>query len=269
MTATVSIIIPTYNRAELLGEAVQSALAQTYAAREILVVDDGSTDQTPAAAASFGAEIRYLQQANAGVETARNAGVAAATGEYLYFLDSDDVLRPRAVERLVAVLEAHPSAGMVYGTAEEFDLSGHLMRLITPPYSRPPGVWPGAEELAHLLLRSYIQTGALLARRSVFEAVGGFRPVFGGMAEDWDLYARMAGAADVGYIPDLLAIVRHQPGGLTTRMDVARAELYLSHFLRIHETALATPGGQALSPSARARADAFALYKRAHIAYAL
>src|SRR5271168_3299780 len=90
MTADISVVVPTYNRADLLARAVESALAQTIPVREILIVDDGSTDDTERVAAGFAAPVRYIRQANGGVASARNTGIAAAAGEWVAFLDSDD-----------------------------------------------------------------------------------------------------------------------------------------------------------------------------------
>jgi glycosyltransferase involved in cell wall biosynthesis len=266
----VSIIIPTYNRASQIGETLRSVLAQTHTEREIVVVDDGSTDETAAAVGGFGTEVRYERQANAGVETARNRGAELAQGELLYFLDSDDLLEPQAVERLVALLAMHPEAGMAYGQAEERDEAGAATGLVfRPPYARSAGVWPGTRELEHLLLRSYIRTGAFLVRRSVFTAIGGFRSEFLGMAEDWDLCARMAGAAAVGYVPELIEIVRYLPGGLTSRMDAAHVDLYLRNWERMLRTVLATPEGQAMPAHRRTRAEAYYLYEQAYLAYSI
>lgn len=264
----VSIVIPTYNRAGLVGDAIRSAVGQTYPHREVIVSDDGSSDDTAGVVAAFGDAVRYDWQPNAGVEAARNRGASLARGDYLYFLDSDDTIRPCAVERLAALLDAHPEAGMAYGQAEEHDPSGNVTRLFQPPYSRPAGVWSGADELAHLLLASYIPTGSLLLRRSVLESIGGFRPVFHGMAEDWDVWVRMAGAAAVGYLPEIVEVVRYQSGGLTTRMDAEHVDLYLANWRRILSTGLETPNGKAMPAARRTRAEAFALYKHAHLSYA-
>src|SRR6185437_11144924 len=96
--ARVSVVIPTYNSGPLVTEAVESVLAQTLPAAEVLVVDDGSTDDTPERLAAYGERIRYLPQANQGVAAARNRGIREATGDLIAFLDADDVWHPRKLE---------------------------------------------------------------------------------------------------------------------------------------------------------------------------
>ena len=113
----VTTIIPVYNRPAMLAEAVGSVLAQTYRPIEIIIVDDGSTDDTPAVAAALAAkhpEIRVIRQENRGVGPARDAGRRAARGELIQHLDSDDILLPRKFELQVAGLQAHPECGASY-----------------------------------------------------------------------------------------------------------------------------------------------------------
>jgi len=117
----VSVIVPTFNRAALLPRALESLLAQTRRADEIIVVDDGSTDGTAAVLERFGDAIRYIREAeNRGISHARNTGMRAATGDYLAFLDSDDAYAPRKLELQAAFLDAHPEIAMV-----STDISAH------------------------------------------------------------------------------------------------------------------------------------------------
>ena len=105
MTPLVSIIIPCYRQGRFLAEAIESALAQSYAAVEVIVVNDGSDDDTDAVARHYAERICYIAQPNCGVSVARNAGMAAARGDFLLFLDADDLLRPDAVRRMVAATQ--------------------------------------------------------------------------------------------------------------------------------------------------------------------
>src|SRR3954453_18164174 len=114
---SVSVIIPTYNRASYIATAVESALNQTRIPDEILVVDDGSTDDTDRVLRQFGLPIRVIRQANRGRSAARNVGLRAATGDAVLFLDSDDFLMPENIETCARVLETKPEIGVVYSDA--------------------------------------------------------------------------------------------------------------------------------------------------------
>src|SRR5581483_8159413 len=105
---TISVIIPCFNHAAYLAKAIQSALVQTLPADEIIVVDDGSTDDTAKVTASSGTRIRYVYQSNAGLSAARNTGIKLATGKYIGFLDADDLWHPDFLTTLVNLLERHP-----------------------------------------------------------------------------------------------------------------------------------------------------------------
>lgn len=120
----VSVIIPTFNRAPLLPQAIDSVLRQTLADREIIVVDDGSTDDTAAVVAGYGSAVRYVRTEHGGVGHARNVGTLQARGRYLVFLDSDDLLYPYALELQAAVLDRHPELALVYAEASGFDDQG-------------------------------------------------------------------------------------------------------------------------------------------------
>jgi glycosyltransferase involved in cell wall biosynthesis len=109
----VSVVIPTYNYARFVSEAVDSVLAQTYPSLEVVVVDDGSTDDTREVLARYGDRIRYIYQPNAGLPAARNTGIKAARGEFIGLLDSDDVFHPRKFELQMRYMLAHPEVGML------------------------------------------------------------------------------------------------------------------------------------------------------------
>jgi glycosyltransferase involved in cell wall biosynthesis len=115
-----SILIPTYNRADLIGEAIGSALAQCYANREIIVVDDGSTDRTQQVVAEFGSAVRYVRQANRGKAAAINTGISASQGEIVIVLDDDDAFPTWALSKHATALQANPSAAFSYGRFERF-----------------------------------------------------------------------------------------------------------------------------------------------------
>lgn len=121
-----SVIIPVYNRIDLLKEAIDSVLAQTFHDYEVIVVDDGSTDDVAAVVSSYGDRIHYLRQENQGVGAARNTGATAAKGQYLAFLDSDDLWVPWTLETYATVLKGNPKASFIAGTTHTFSTLDEL-----------------------------------------------------------------------------------------------------------------------------------------------
>jgi glycosyltransferase involved in cell wall biosynthesis len=183
----VSTIIPVFNRPELVRSAVHSVLQQSYRPIEILLVDDGSSDHTPAVLAelqrSHPTEIRVLRQANAGPGAARERGRLAARGAYIQYLDSDDWLLPNKFADQVAALQASPECAIAYGTARLVAADG---RLLAEP-SRRTGE-QHAQLFPHLLVERWWHTHTPLFRRSISDAAGPWPPF---RPEDWDLEARM------------------------------------------------------------------------------
>lgn len=194
---TVSVVIPTYNRAHFLGAAVASVRAQTYPCLEILVVDDGSTDDTAQVVAALGEGIRYVRQVNAGPGVARNTGIQAARGDFVAFLDTDDRWLPEKIARQVAVLQREPDVALVgadmaiedeHGAVQvpsNFERRG-LKRLFTGLDGRAV---PDAPR--RLLALNFINTSTVLARRQVLLDLRGFDPRLR-YGEDLELWLRIA-----------------------------------------------------------------------------
>ncbi|MEI2608433.1 MAG: glycosyltransferase [Candidatus Promineifilaceae bacterium] len=223
----VSLIIPTYNRCVLLRQTVASALAQTYPALEIIVVDDGSTDGTVEWLASYTGRIMVVQQANQGVAAARNHGFHLAHGEYFTFLDDDDLIAPTKIARQVAHCHHHPDVGLVHCGYAKGDSTGHLLENIW--------LWPPADNLAQLLESNFIWMGAPLIRRDWLERVGGFdaSPEHDlHSCADWDLWLRLALAGcPFATVPEPLGTYRLQPDSMVT--NLARLEEELLTVLRL------------------------------------
>lgn len=205
----VSIIIPCYNQARFLPKAIESCLAQTHADVEIIVIDDGSPDDTSAVAACYAsahANVRCIRQKNTGLPGARNRGLSEATGEHICFLDSDDWFEPEKIARQSALLDANPSVGWTYCDITSVDEHGAPM----------PDQYPIADSKRRLsgnlfdslIHCGYFQPHTVMIRRSVLDAVGAFDPALGGYA-DYDLWLRVAcsGHAAV-FIPERLAAYR-------------------------------------------------------------
>jgi glycosyltransferase involved in cell wall biosynthesis len=128
VTPRISVVIPTYNRVDYLAQAIDSVLQQTLHDYEVIVVDDGSTDDTPDLVASYGDRVRYVPTKNGGCAHARNVGMAVARGEQLAFLDSDDLLYPYMLEIEARLLDRYPDVGMVYAEMSGFDDAGFFDR---------------------------------------------------------------------------------------------------------------------------------------------
>ena len=191
MQPLVSIIVPCYNSERFVEEALRSALAQTYPRIEVVVIDDGSTDGTPSILERYTSDprVHIVSQANAGLAAARNAGLAVATGEYVTFLDSDDVYLPEKVEKQVRFLADHPDAGLAYCHSGHF-FDGDPKR-ISYSYAKPAHA--GTPVLQRLRRGNIMNVNTVMVRKALVDAVGGFDPQFRS-GEDWDLWIRLAQA---------------------------------------------------------------------------
>jgi glycosyltransferase involved in cell wall biosynthesis len=177
----ISCIVPVFNGELYLGEALESIFRQTYRPLEIIVIDDGSTDGTPAVAARY-KDVRYAKQANAGPAAARNTGIRETQGEFVAFLDADDLWHAEKLERQMARFQMRPQMGWCVTQVQHFwvpELKDEAARFHDHRLSQPV---PG-----------YV-TGTLLARRAVFESVGLFNPTLNhGDSTEWFLRATASG----------------------------------------------------------------------------
>ncbi len=230
--AHVSVIIPAYNAEPFIVDTVQSALDQTYRDLEVIVVDDGSTDRTVARLEGFGDRIRIHRQANGGVARARNAGVALATGEWVAFLDADDLWLPHKIARQLGC-----DAPMSYTDRLNFGAMGGLPEVqsqVTP--------MRGGDLFVPLLCEgNFIALTSVMMRRDLFQRMGGFYTALNG-TEDWDLWLRVAETNEIAFVDEPLVRYRLHPGGLSrnfVRMSRERTQVITR--------ALALERGRALS----------------------
>jgi len=182
----VSVIIPCYNYGRYLRQAIQSALDQTFTDFEVIVVDDGSTDDTSKVARSFeDSRVRYVWQENKGLPGARNTGIRASSGEYVAFLDADDWFLPRKLELQTGFLDEHPEVGLVASGWIETDEQGNALRRVEP------WRWKPYLGLAECVMGVPVVVHAVLVRRYWLDAVDLFdeRLLW---VEDWDLWLRLA-----------------------------------------------------------------------------
>jgi glycosyltransferase involved in cell wall biosynthesis len=224
MNAPVAVVIPTYNRCDVLPEAVESALAQTWPAREIVVVDDGSRDETAAVMAPYVARgVRYLRRTNGGNYAARNTGVAVTAAPLVAFLDDDDVWQPDKLERFVAFMSRWPTVGAVFSDVEKLDGTTRV-----PSFARGApvfGAWLGARRRTadvvptaramylSLLQEIAILPSALMVRRDAFDRAGGFDESWRSFG-DWEFCLRFARTERFGYIDAPLTTLRVSPDSI-------------------------------------------------------
>jgi len=221
MEATsVSVIIPVHNGAEYIPAALRSVLAQTQPAQEIIVVDDGSRDNLDQALQPFLSQIIFLRHPQAlGVSAARNTAIAAATGEWLAFLDHDDEWLPHKTERQLRAVAGRPEIGLVYSDMEVFGETNKPSRLKDLP---TPRGWVFKE----LLLHNFITPSTALTRRAAVLEVGGFNNDFYNV-QDRDLFLRLAARWQAEYVPETLARYRLHPGNFSKNRPSALRCLFL------------------------------------------
>jgi len=199
----ISVVIPTYNRAYLIGRAIQSVLQQTFQDIEVLLVDDCSNDNTKEIVAGIGDNrIKYIRhEKNRGVAAARNTGIASATGKYVAFLDSDDEWLPEKLEKQIKVFtDATAAVGIVY--TRMVILEGNNKKYIPPVYAKSRE----GNLLRDLLVDPIlVKPPATMIRKECFARVGMFDENFFA-GEDWDLWIRLAKHYEFKYINDLLVI---------------------------------------------------------------
>ena len=219
----VSVVIPCYNQARYLRTSIASAHAQTDPPREVVVVDDGSRDDTAAVAAAAGATV--LRQTNSGVSAARNAGLHAARGEFVVFLDADDELLPDAIETGLRTLRSNPTAVCAVGRVRPMDGDGRDL----PSAPQRPIV---RELYREWLYENFVSTpGAAVFRRLALQAMGGF-PEAVGPAADYAVYLQLArerlivdhGNVVVRYRNHAASMSRDRSGMLRATMRVLRDE---------------------------------------------
>lgn len=202
-----SVVIPVRDMERYLGEAIESALAQGPVLDEVIVVDDGSRDGSLARARAYEG-VTVLSCRGEGAGAARNEGLARVRSPFVLFLDADDRLRPRALERLAALLEADDKAVVSYGDAVQMDEAGRVRGHEGPPLLSPR---PSGHVLEKLLVHNFVTTtGVACVRRSAAKESGGFREDLP-RSHDWELWCRLAARGPFGYLggPPLLERREH------------------------------------------------------------
>jgi glycosyltransferase involved in cell wall biosynthesis len=214
---TVSVVIPAFNADWCVGKAIDSVRAQDFHDLEIIVVDDGSTDRTATVLAAFGDAIRVIRQPNGGMSSARNAGIAAAGGKFVAFLDADDWWLAGKLSRQVELMQARPEIGFSSAAARVEDPGGQLVNLwacegwqsrcLVDLFASNAGIAGGSS--------------ALMVRRTLFDEVGVYDETLGG-AEDADLWIRLAAVTEYGCIAEPLVVVLRRPDSVSRNVERMR-----------------------------------------------
>jgi glycosyltransferase involved in cell wall biosynthesis len=227
----VSVVIPTYNYAHYLPEAVDSVLAQSFDSVEIVVVDDGSTDKTTEVLRRFGGQVTYIRQVHRGLAVARNTGIRAARGQYIAFLDSDDLWIREKLSLQVARLDAERQVGLVY--CETFLFDDATQATVGTHGDHSPH--PSGRILRWLVRGNVIPSPTPVVRRDVFDRVGLFDETLSA-CEDWDMWIRIGRVCEIVYIDRTLARYRLH------RSNMSRDhELLMTGGLRVLEKSFRDP----------------------------
>lgn len=247
----VSVIIPTYNGQPWVADTLLAVLAQTHTAVEIIVVDDGSTDKTCDVVRQVAPQARLLTQANARVSAARNTGLAAARGEFVIFLDQDDIWHPQQLSRQVAWMQQHADCGAVVCRYHHWYPAQGL-------YPAPASVWPPDPGLVvdpdftgwvyhQFLFDCWALTSGTLMRRAAVTSAGGFDTKLP-YSEDWDLWLRLSQQVPFALLQWPPVLYRQHPvqGSREVRTRDFRSELLLRYASR---HGLKSRDGRAMEPA--------------------
>jgi teichuronic acid biosynthesis glycosyltransferase TuaG len=225
----VSVVIPVYNQERYIKEAVDSVLQQTYPQVELVVVDDGSTDQTPEILKTYGSRLRYLRQANAGAATALNRGIEAASGELVGWLSSDDVYESTKVQRQVELFEARPEISLTYTDFNVIDGDGRVVRTVRSPYYSDR-----KEFIRRLILGNFVNGSSVIAKKKALIDTGLFDPVMTYHA-DANMWLRLLKHHQFGHVGEVLLNYRWHAGNASNNVAAMRRHRYV-YFDKIWET---------------------------------
>ncbi|MDY0056582.1 MAG: glycosyltransferase [Methyloversatilis sp.] len=249
---SISVVMPVYNGAAHLAQAIESVLAQTLPPARVVVVDDGSTDGSAALLQRYGDRITRLSQTNHGQAHARRTGADAAGGELIAFIDQDDVWDADKLARQADLMQRFPDAGATYCDHRRIDADGRLLATTGSGY----GLRGSGRILDALLRGNFILSASLvMIRRSTYEAAGGFLPQRGFWADDYSLWLRTAAHAPIVYQAETLVSYRqHAHNTSGDRYEQARGDIQALEELCAHlQSADMT---QALPAARRALRDA-------------
>ncbi len=227
----VSVVIPTYNRSDVISRAVQSALDQTLSDIEVIVVDDASDDETSSILESYSDQIQfYSHSTNKGGSAARNTGIKAASGEYIAFLDSDDTWDPTKLEKQVELLERRSSEWVAAYCGFKQKRSSSIVEFVDKHFPRKTGKEGGQELIVDILMRRFAHGGAstLLVDRLTVEAIDGFDERFQ-RHQDIEFLIRLLQRGKMAYVSEPL-VYKHDTGNPSLDDVNSSRELFLTKF---------------------------------------
>jgi len=215
MSLTISVVVPAYNVERTILETIESVQQQTFSDFEIIVIDDGSTDQTSEIVKSLEDErIKIFSYPNGGLPVARNRGISHATGKFIAFIDADDLWTSDKLELQLAALQQHPEAGVAYSWTSDF-VDEQKENL----YSYEPMFFEG-NVLPNLLVKNFLVSGSNpLIRREAIESVGEFDPMLKS-CEDWDFYLRLAAKWNFVVVPKWQILYRRSSTSMSSKVEI-------------------------------------------------
>lgn len=213
---SISVVIPVYNGEQTIRETIESILNQTFCDLEVIVINDGSQDSTLDTVKSIpDPRLQVFSYTNAGLATSRNRGIFHAAGDYISFIDADDLWTPDKLDSQFQALQQHPQAALAYSWTDYIDESSQFIR-------RGSHAQPHGNVYSHLLLNNFIENGSNpLIRKQALIEIGGFDETLKA-AEDWDLYLRLAARYPVVVVPLPQILYRESRHSMTT--NVVRQE---------------------------------------------
>jgi glycosyltransferase involved in cell wall biosynthesis len=214
----VSVIIPTFNRANFVRQAIESVLQQRFQDYELIVVDDGSTDDTRAVVESLGPRVRYLYQSNRGAAAARNFGVRHAGSPWIAFQDSDDLCAPDHLESLYDCVRDHPDCGMVFANGAYLDGPNHNRNTIIPA-KKSRRLQAEGVALRDLFAKSIVRLQASIILKSAYDAVGGMDDSLR-ICHDLDLFFRLSMRVPIKYLDRTVFFYRKHDGNISGNQEL-------------------------------------------------
>lgn len=246
----VTVVIPVFNGTNYLRYSIESVFAQTFGDHELVVVDDGSTDDTWPLIQSFGSRLRGFRKANGGVASALNLGISNARGKWIAWLSHDDLFLPAKLEKQVAFLTRSPEFRACYTDYFVGDSEGKILRGVETPW------YPRARAMRALFGRSYIGGSTMLIERSCFDVVGPFAEKWR-YTQDTEMWLRVLRKFEIGRVPEKLAVERTHPTQGSRGIEVMRAEtqaMYAEFFSESVAELFATPTSDGAAAASHPRA---------------